>query len=245
MRVAIEALGAEFGGVRIYLENLLKAWAVQYPDDELLVVVRGDSDLDTGRHHRQEMAVPAPDPVFRPLVQTRQLPRLIREFDAEVSLSTIPVTGLMRTDHPQAVVIHDLRHEIRREEFTRARRVLRAVAYTRAYTVADGFVAVSRRSLDDLHRLHPRTVRKPAAVVHHGADHVVAWGEPTRDGPAIAFGHHTNKRPDLVIRAWAKTSRAGPELPPLRVLGVSAQLRPTLEGLVDVLNLRDLSLIHI
>jgi hypothetical protein len=203
MRIAVEALGAEFGGIRVYLENLLAAWTATHPDDELLVIAKQGSALDVGAHRRHDLDIASPDALFRPLAQTRRLPRLIEEFGADASLATIPVTGLLRTSYPQVVVVHDLRHELMPQEFSRTKRWVRGVAYTRAYAVAEGFISVSARSLGDLHRLHPSTTRKPATVVHHGADHVHSWGVPRGGGAAIAFGHHTNKRPDLVISAGA------------------------------------------
>ena len=45
--------------------------------------------------------------------------------------------------------------------------------------MADAFVAISQRSLDDLHRLHPATAEVPGRVVHLGGDHVLAWPAPT------------------------------------------------------------------
>jgi glycosyltransferase involved in cell wall biosynthesis len=131
----------------------------------------------------------------------------------------MPVTSLVRSGIPTAVVVHDLRHEVRPEQFSRGRRLLRRIAYDRSYQVADGFIAVSRRTLEDLHRLHPEVRAKPAAVVHHGADHVLGWPGTPGSGPAITFAHHTNTNPELVLEGWAAGRGRGLPMPELLVLG--------------------------
>ena len=237
MRLVVDAASAELGGIRTYVDQLLPAWAAAFPDDRLLVVVPPGSTIDTLGHERHELRVLGPGVVGRPVAQTRALPRLARAHRADAVLATNPTTTLRRPGPPLAVVVHDLRHELRPEQFTRGRRALRWGAYRRAYAVSDGFVAVSRRTLDDLHRLHPSTTAKPAAVVHHGADHVQAWPAPDRSGPAIAFGHHTNKNPQLVVAAWALLARDA-EPPRLRVLGLSGATRRAVEAQVAELGLQ-------
>ena len=223
MRLLIDAAAAEYGGIRTYVEQLLRAWASELPNDELLVVVPPGSTLATAGHRRHELRAAGPSVVSRPLAQTTALPRLSRDVDAV--LATNPTTSLLGVRRPLAVVVHDLRHELRPEQFSRPRRALRWASYRRSYALADGFVAVSQRTLDDLHRLHPPTVAKPGAVVHHGADHVRDWPAPDRYGPWVTFGHHTNKNPSLVLDAWS----ALPDRPPLIVIGLGADSRAKLE----------------
>jgi hypothetical protein len=124
-----------------------------------------------------------------------------------------PTTTVRRVSAPLAVVILDLRHELRSEQFSRGRRLLRRVSYGRTYAMADAFISISQRSLDDLHRLHPETAAVPSRAVHLGGDHVLAWPPGSRSGPAVGFAHHSNKNPTC---SW----RPGPCLrrtPPLRL----------------------------
>lgn len=238
MRLIVDALAADFGGIRTYVENLLAAWAD--PDDHLLVMVREGSDLDTSRHARCEVRIPRPGPVGRPLRQSVITKQLVDDFKADAVLATMPSTSLVRVGVPLGVVVHDLRHELRPEQFSRPRRLLRKVAYDRAYGLADVIISVSQRSLDDLHRLHPSLRTTPATVVHHGADHVLDWPstEPL-SGPAITFAHHTNKNPDLVLDAWAYGVAQGLDLPTLQVLGTGNQ-RNALNARVSELGLTGL-----
>lgn len=220
MRILVEVISAEFGGIRTYVEHLLRTWEEQRPEDELLVVVPETSTVPTFGHQRVELKVPRPDTVFRPVVQTLRVPRLAREFGADAVLATLPSTTLLRPRVPTAIVIYDLRHELRPEQFSRGRRLLRGISYSRGYRITDGILSISQRSLDDLHRLHPRTRRLPSAVTHLGADHVLAWPGPAGGGPAITFAHHTNKNQGLVIDGWADGLSRGLAMPRLTMLGV-------------------------
>jgi glycosyltransferase involved in cell wall biosynthesis len=146
----------------------------------------------------------------------------VRDERIDVVLATLPSTGMRHPGAPLAVVVHDLRHELRPAQFSRGRRLLRRVSYDRAYALADLIVSVSQRTLDDLHRLHPATAATPSVVVHHGADHVLTWGGAAGTGPAVAFAHHTNKNPDLVIAGWADATSRGEPMPRLTLLGAGS-----------------------
>jgi len=219
MRVLVEAISAEFGGIRTYVENLLRVWHQVHPEDDLLVVVPAGSTLPTYDHTRHEVHVPHPEVLGRPIIQTLTVARLAKRFNADVVLATLPATSLVRTGIPTAVVVYDLRHELRPDHFTRRRRLLRAVSYSRGYAIADRIISISQRSLDDLHRLHPRTRRTPASVVPLGADHVLDWPGSVGGGQAIAFAHQVNKNPDRIVDAWADGRRRGLGLPDLTILG--------------------------
>ncbi|WP_165807059.1 glycosyltransferase [Nocardioides currus] len=218
MKILVDALPADFGGIRTYAQHLLAAWPATAPDDEVHVLLADDSHL------------PVPDGVVahrvplghrrslsRAVAQSRHLPRLVRELRPDAVLATLPSTTVRRLGAPLVVVVHDLRHDLRPDQFGRVRRVLRRVSYARGYALADAHLAISRRTLDDLHTVHPRTRSTPSAVVHHGADHVAGTpGAGARTGPVVTFAHQTNKNADLVRAGWRVL---GPDAPELVVLG--------------------------
>lgn len=239
MKIVIDAMCAEFGGIRTYVEQVLARWHELYPDDEVHVALRAGSTLPTPHLHRHEYPVPRPDVLGRPWAQSTAMHRDIERIAPDAVLATAPTTDVRRTSAPLAVVIHDLRSELRPEQFSRGRRLLRWLSYGRAYALASGFIAVSQRSLDDLHHLHPKTAARPGAVAYHGSDHVARWPRPTRDGPAIAFAHHTNKRPDLVVAGWKVLADRGVRIP-LTFVGVSGALRDELAAAITELGLTDL-----
>lgn len=237
MKIVIDAMTAEFGGIRTYVDHLVTAWETSFPDDEVHVAVPAGSTIAMDARRRHELRVRRPSTLGRPLAQTFALRRLVRDTGAEVVLATMPSTSLRRLPRPLAVVVHDLRHQLRPQQFSLARRALRRVSYGRAYAVADGFISVSARTQGDLHELQPATRGRPSVVVHHGADHVRAWPAPDRDGPAIAFAHHTNKNPDLIVEAWELLSARGSKLP-ITILGVGGA-RETLQAEIDRRGLGD------
>lgn len=238
MKVVVDAMCAEFGGIRTYVEHLLAAWREEFPADELHVIVPEGFLLPTAGHVRHELKVRRPRLLGRPAAQTRAIGRIVRRVGADVVLATAPTTTVIRPRVPLAVVILDLRHEIRPEQFSAKTKLLRAVSYGRTYRLASHFLAISQRSLDDLHRLHPGLSGVPATVTYLGADHVRTWPSPTQAGPAVAFAHHTNKNPMLVLDGWAALRDRGGNVPPLMILGVGAQ-RHRLEAEIAARSLAD------
>lgn len=236
MKLLVDAVGGGYGGIATYVTNLLGAWAGEFPEDEIRVLrARGDGDLGVPGVRVEALPVGRPELVSRPLRQTIDLRRIAREWAPDAVLAARPATTLLRAGVPLAVVVHDLRHELRPEQFPLARRAIRVLSYNRAYAVADGYVCISRRTLGDLHRRHPRLLTRPAAVVHHGADHALGW--PRRGGEAyvLAFGYHTNKNVELVVQAWARLVRDGTvtaTTPKLNVVGLADETRAELEALV-------------
>ena len=240
MRIVVDAMCADYGGIATYTQHLLEHWPTADLGDELHVVCARGSRLETFGHARHEVQVRRPAAVSRPLSQSLALPRLVREVGADAVLATATTTTVRSTGAPLAVVVHDLRHELLPHQFSRARRTLKDVSFGRSYQLAAGFVVISARTLGDFERLHPSAARKPHAVVHHGADHVLAWPPRQREATrAIAFAHHSNKRPDLVLEAWAVGRDTGLALPPLTILGASGDLQHDLTSLVARLDLAD------
>ena len=237
MRLLVDAMCAEYGGIRTYVDHLLGQWGDHFPDDEVHVALRVGSTLTTGGGTRHELPVRGPDVLGRPLAQTLALPKLVKELRPDAVLATAPTTTVRRVGAPLAVVILDLRHELRPEQFSRGRRLLRDVSYGRSYAMADAFIAISQRSLDDLHRLHPTTAKLPSHVVHLGGDHVLAWPAPNRSGPSVGFAHHSNKNPDLLFEAWSLLAADPGGAPPLKLLGVGSARREAIAARVAALGL--------
>lgn len=235
MKILIDAMAAEFGGIRTLIDAVLVQWHDVYPDDELHVAVPADSTIGAGTPHTlHKLPVPRPYVVGRPWAQTTRMRSLARRLRPDAVLATAPTTSVLSLGKGRlATIILDLRHELRPEQFSRGRRLIRAVSYGRTYQMADSFIAISQRSLDDLHRLHPSTARKPAVVAHLGADHVRAWPRPDRTGPAVSFAHHSNKNPDLLLDAWADLVARGEKAPELLVLGVGGTRKPALQAAID------------
>lgn len=156
----------------------------------------------------------------------------------DVLLATIPVVPVGPVPCPIVIISEDLRHELRPSEFSRTRRLVRAIEYRRAYRRSSRIVAISRRTASDLVRRYPSLTSK-VTVVHLGADHLplCMGGLPARPGLALAYAHHSNKRPELAIRAWALMNGAVSDLPTLSVIGASKRRTFDLLRLCDSLGL--------
>jgi glycosyltransferase involved in cell wall biosynthesis len=244
MLVVVDAAAAGNNSVGVVVAGWLGAWSqvATAADDEVHVVAShrfiADEHLGT---LPQLVLHPFGDGVAeRVRAQHLTVPALVRAHSADVLLGAVPQIPIQPLAVPIVVTSYDLRHELRPEEFSRGRRGLRWVEYGRAYRRADRIATISERTRRDLARLHPTWGGK-ATAVPLGSDHL--RGLPTRDergdadGIALAYAHHTNKRPDLVIRAWAHAAATGISLPSLTLVGATAETAERLIALAATLSL--------
>lgn len=241
MRVLVDASAAAHGGLGTYVHNLISAWSAHYPEDDLVVL--GSRQGAVGQTNCTLVPVDPQSPasLTRPVIQTVATQRALRAFRPNVVLATMPSLSWLTPKTPVSVVVHDLRHELRPEQFSAGRRALRAIAYSRAYQQASSFICVSERTRSDLGTLHPHLHPKPMYVVHHGGDHVLSWPSASGLGRprAVAFSHHTNKNARMVIDAWSLANNNQSDLPDLLILGASGTERSALNYRVAQAGLAD------
>jgi glycosyltransferase involved in cell wall biosynthesis len=233
VRVVIDAIPVvPFGGYAVTFEGLLSGWSRLGTDDEIHVLLAEDVEHDlpeTVEVHR--FRVGAPEVARRVLVQSRAARRICRAVGADALLAVVPTTAVVPVGCPKVITVHDLRHELRPEQFSRGRRLLRKISYGIAYRQAAGLICISERTRTDLLRLHPRLSSKPVVTVRWAADHVDAW--PRRDPApggepyALAFGHFPNKAAERAVDAWRILRERG-EARPLVIAGLSPEDRERL-----------------
>lgn len=233
MRVVFDVLGAptSSGGMRLYSELLVRAWLERWPDDEVTVV----GDRWAAEVHPRVRHVHFPSDRFA----TRSFGQIVltglvhrwRRADVTISVSTM-VSPLSPRGRRMAVV-HDWRHLQRPEEFGAAQRL-----YRRLWSV-------SARRAAALVSISPKTLRESRAAVptarHElitsGHDHAASWAlgatEAVEPASVITFGHHTNKRPDLAVAAFALSAAA--QTHRLVVLGAAGELADRLRRQADSL----------
>jgi glycosyltransferase involved in cell wall biosynthesis len=229
VRVVIDAIPVvPFGGYAVTLQALLGGWGRLGTDDELHVLLGAGVELELpGSVDVHRFRVGRPELARRILVQSRAARRVCREVDADVLLAAIPTTAVTSAGCPKVITVHDLRHEILPQQFSRGRRLLRKLSYGIAYRQAAGVICISERTRMDLLRARPWLRDKPVFTVHWAADHVDAW--PRRDpagdgGYALAFGHFPNKAAERVVDAWEILQARG-EARPLVLVGLSGPER--------------------
>jgi glycosyltransferase involved in cell wall biosynthesis len=231
MRLVVDALAAQRGGLATYVHGLLRAWSELAPADELTVLLTKPyadvigSSHDCERHRLLVWPHRDPEPAWR--LWRTQYPMTTLQTHADALLATMPtLPSLWRK--PTAVVVQDLRHEERPFEFNAHQRLTRRIFYGSAFRRADRLITISQRTADDLCSRHPDTCAR-ISVAHLGADHV-SERQSTRQGAVIAFGHYANKEPGLLLQVWAHLLHLwGPRLvPQLRIVGLDDAQRTDL-----------------
>jgi glycosyltransferase involved in cell wall biosynthesis len=225
MRVVIDAIPVvPFGGFAVTLEGLLSGWDRLGTDDELhLLLADGVEHELPASVNVHRFPVGRPEVIRRVAVQSRVARRTCRAVEADVLLGTTPTTAVGPVGCPKVITVHDLRHELVPEQFSRGRRLLRKVSYGIGYRQAAGLICVSERTRGDLLRSRPWLAEKPVFTVPWAADHADNWRaldpESREDPYALAFGHFPNKAVDRVLEAWRILRERG-EARPLVIVGL-------------------------
>ena len=200
MRLLVDAMCAEYGGIRTYVDHLLGHWGDVFPDDELHVALRVGSTLTTGngcgtswRCAGRTCRPPAgPDARAAP---AGPLPRRGRRARDRTHHDRAPGGRAAVRRHPRPAPRAAAR-AVQPRPASPARRVLRPL------------VRHGGRVHRDL-AAHPR---RPAPAAPGDRESrpwctsaaTTCWpGRPLAVGTPVAFAHHTNKNPDLLFEAWA------------------------------------------
>jgi glycosyltransferase involved in cell wall biosynthesis len=222
-------------------EHLLDGWDQLGSQDEVHLVIGPEADFaipDSVVVHRLDFNLG--HYASRLWAQSVSVPRLIRDLKIDALFAVLPSTTVTPIDCPRAILVLDMRYELRPDQFSTQSRWLRKLSYDVGYLQADGMCCISERTKRDLLTTHPRLRNRRVEVAHLGADHVDSW-PAYRSGEeyAIAFGQFANKNVDLVLDAWAILREHG-EAMPLVIVGLgdgarqSAQVKIERLGVVDL-----------
>lgn len=241
MRVVIDGLPIRGrNSLAFVVEHLLAAWAQVAPGDDVHIALGRDAEIaipDGVTVH--ELDLGDREYTNRLRGQATLIPRLCRAHRADVMLGVLPATTITPLPCPRAVIAWDLRFELRPEQFSRKTRLLRAVSYGIGFRQADAIISISERTRDDLLASRPWLSGRIVRAAQLGGDHAADWPRRTGDAPyAITFGQWSNKNVGLVVEAWAALAARGETLE-LRVVGLGAAARETLQRRIDELGLTD------
>lgn len=245
MDVVVDASGAGGGGLGRFVSALAHQWSLSFGEEDHVHVVTTKAFAATLAPDLPSMTVHTPrrDCGERVVSQYMLLPRILREVRPDGVLSTLPIVPFRvpRTrSWVWAGMVYDLRHELSPGDFSRLHLLTRKVVYPRAYRVADVLVAISQRTRNDLIALRPSTADK-TLVVELGVDGAMFAGMPTApfspSGVALAYAHHTNKRPEMVIDAWAELRRRDLKVPVLVIVGADSKQSTGLRARWQVLGM--------
>jgi glycosyltransferase involved in cell wall biosynthesis len=240
VRIVIDGLPIRTGSIAVVTEQLLCAWPSDVAD-ELHLVIGTDSgivappnvvvhEIDLGRRRS----------LRRLRAQLRLLPQLCRRVHADVLLAAVPATTPSRLPCARVVIAHDLRHEIRPEQFSTGARVIRRVSHGLGFRQADAIITVSQRTRNDLLASRPWLADRIVRPAELGGDHVDTWPRPAPGPPyAIAFGQWGNKNVDLTVDAWRLLSDRDDPLP-LFIVGLAESASEELRRKIDAAGLNEL-----
>jgi glycosyltransferase involved in cell wall biosynthesis len=243
MRVLIDAVPITGASTAIVTEHLLKAWADLDTDDEIHVVIGPAAEFDISPKLHVHRVPHGRVPLFHRLwAQSVTIPRLCRKLDTDIVLGLIASTTITPLPCPRSILVHDMRHEIRPEQFSGRSLLAKRISYWFGYRQARAIACISERTKYDLLDKHPKLKRTLVRVVHHGADHTAAWParKPGQDY-AVAFGQYSNKNVQLLLQGWAQL-HARHEAIPLFVFGLpdpdrlEAEVTATELGIADLVH---------
>lgn len=244
MRLVFDISGATemSGGMRLHATEVIRAWAEEFPEDEL-VVFGTKWATDEFADLRSQVRVKSwpnervPLRFFGQIIVAPAIRRLVKA-DFLVSLSPIvsPFTGRRRGVCFQ----HDWRHVKNPSEFSTARKLYRRL-WTLSAAHALTNACISQKTREETVAIVPgaRTL-----LVSNGGDHPSRWelendgSQPNYENSIVTFGHHNNKRPHLVIEGLARYLHSNPDSDDhLVVLGARGPLQERLEGLASTLGI--------
>lgn len=220
MKVVFDILGAteKSGGMRLHASEIIRTWSEIFPNDELLIIAGSWATSDFSDIDADVAVINNERVVGRALGQLAKSPALARSFGADALVSLSPIVSPLRGRFKRVCFQHDWRHKKNPSEFPRAQRLYRKL-WEISSNSADLNVCISSKAERETLLYAPKS---RTTVIENGRDHARRWIDvesyTQTSGTVVTFGHHNNKRPELVLEAWARLSTEFPETR-LTVLG--------------------------
>lgn len=234
MKILFDTLGSteKSGGMRLHATELLRAWSENFPNDEIHVLggrwVRDDLQAIAARLHvwdNERILGRASGQLLNSAAVAAR-----NSIDALISLS--PIVSPLPRRIPVISFQHDWRHKKNPTEFPAAQRIYRSLWQASARW-STATVCISKKTERETLTYAPQAKVK---VIENGRDHARSWvPAPASRKSIVTFGHHNNKRPELVIAGFASVSRQLPPALSLTVLGARGRYAEQLRQLADSL----------
>jgi glycosyltransferase involved in cell wall biosynthesis len=222
VHLVVDAVAVQEGSAAIVVGHLLSGWRLTAPGDRVTVVTgpAGAAFELPMSYEELRLQPPVGGAAGEMWLRSVGIRRAVRALGADAVLSGVPASGLLPTGARRGIILYDLRHELRPDQFSLAKRASRYTSWAWSMRRADAIFCISERTRADLEQLHPKSARR-AVATPLGSDHVDEWERrgPEEQPYALAFGHFSNKNVDKVLAAWAEFCRAD-ERWKLRLVGM-------------------------
>ena len=241
MRLLFDVLAAteRSGGMRLHAREILDAWVQEFPRDELTVLSGRWGAEHLGDQARVQVW-PSERIIGRAVGQLVIAPAIATIHRSEAIVSLSPIVSPFRGSRIGVCFQHDWRHKRNPSEFSRAQHVYRRL-WELSASRADLNGCISEKAARETRALVPGA---RTAVFENGRDHARRWksraGEATGESIIVTFGHHNNKRPELVIGAVGLLKKRLPLSIKLVVLGASGEYRRELQQVAGSHGVSDL-----
>lgn len=231
MNITIDMLGATVhsGGMKLHAIEIINEWALSFPDDSITVI--GPFWARTAfSQHANVRVVPWPNESvatrFLGQVFMSALVGLLAGSAQVVSLSPI-VSPLVPRSRAYCFQ-HDWRHKKNPDEFGLGQRLYR-ILWEISSRHANRNFCISRKAQQETaqHVTGARTI-----LTENGGDHARGWARVPSGSDTtwtLTFGHHNNKRPELVIDAYSRL-RGTERSSSLVVLGARGAYKSALQA---------------
>ena len=238
MKVVFDILGSteRSGGMRLHSTELLRSWSEQFLEDDLTIVGGEWAKVEFAGMPVKVVTWPNEHATGRASGQLLFTPIVGLRVNADFVVSLSPIVSPFVARDRAICFQHDWRHKKNPNEFPvhqRAYRVLWQVSAAHAFVN----VCISAKAAAETHA-YVRRAR--TVVIENGRDHARRWTVPDTKNQRrhiVTFGHHNNKRPELIIRALAHMRLAAAEIVDLVVLGARGEYADDLRALSSSLGI--------
>ena len=214
--------------MRLHATQIVRAWAQNFPADQLTVVGPRWAVQELQFPNVRVKRWPNENVVFRAIGQIFVTAFLAFFLRAERVVSLSPVVSPFLRKSQSVCFNHDWRHKKVPGEFGMAQRTYRKL-WELSAARAGLVVCISKKTEQETRSFVPKA---RTVVVPNGSDHARDWLQPSRSKTdskiVVTFGHHNNKRPELVIDAFSQIGTPFSRNSQLVVLGAKDDYRDAL-----------------
>jgi glycosyltransferase involved in cell wall biosynthesis len=233
VRLLFDALSstAKSGGMTIHGLETIGSWAEQFPNDELWVICPTSAVAAYSKLHVKTISLETRLLPMRVFAQLLLVPLITIRLDPDFVISLNPLMSPFVPRQLSIVYEHDWRHLRNPKEFPTSQKFYRRLWKLSAKR-ARLCICISSKAERETQKEAPSA---HTIVVENGRDHAARWGVTRCEvkRTIVTFGHHSNKRPDMVIRAF---SLIAPEIRDgysLVILGTQDSYATTLAELAE------------